>query len=315
MLGFVINQILSFFSLPTISFSTESRFGLCLFNTDQNCINLIATLPCLLSLFLSGFDYFNFDRYNEWFNDNSTFLLAETGIYQGADEIQEYVAFIQAKYFSSFTSEERLFLQIAEASWNTCQVNLFFTNTAILNSAVTGSSGCLEFLGATKIKYTPGFAALFGGFVVNQVTLFYPGPLLAQLFGTALNTNEVGAYVCGVMENSCNSTFVANNLTTSPDACPTKFSSLDPVGPDGYLDGNTKGCRILHAAFAESNDAHCAHISFIPELDPKGQIKCQTGDGLELSDLFTPQELDDIVAAGVQFGLDPETLYTSECQL
>jgi hypothetical protein len=63
------------------------------------------------------------------------------------------------------------------------------------------------------------------------------------------------------------------------------------TGNLSYFDGNSQGCRALHAAFASRNSAHCAHISFVPESDKNGNIKCQDSSGILISDLFEPQDL------------------------
>ena len=39
-----------------------------------------------------------------------------------------------------------------------------------------------------------------------------------------------------------------------------------------------KSCRRLHAVYAASNGNHCAHLSFKPMADPKGQFKCQESE-------------------------------------
>lgn len=47
-------------------------------------------------------------------------------------------------------------------------------------------------------------------------------------------------------------------------------------GPYDYLDGMSKGCRILHSGFvAKGNSDHCPHLSFVPIPDKNNQLKCQ----------------------------------------
>ena len=46
-------------------------------------------------------------------------------------------------------------------------------------------------------------------------------------------------------------------------------------GPLAMIDGKRKGCRVLHSVFAAVNDKHCAHISYEPEVDSEGLVKCQ----------------------------------------
>ena len=86
------------------------------------------------------------------------------------------------------------------------------------------------------------------------------------------------------------------------------------VGDGGYLDGNTKGCRILHSAFAETNDKHCPHLSFVPEEDYLGRVKCQSSGGVQPEDLFSDQELTFFQKYGEEHGLPRDTLF-AECEV
>ena len=39
---------------------------------------------------------------------------------------------------------------------------------------------------------------------------------------------------------------------------------------------------------------HCAHISFAPQTDSDGVIKCQESEGIKVTDVFSEQDLDAI---------------------
>ncbi len=143
-------------------------------------------------------------------------------------------------------------------------------------------------------------------FLVERINLFYS---IDKLFGEVLDTDGVRDYICNLMESNCQQTFDLNNLTSS--TCKTTYDSL-PIDVDGYLDGNTKGCRILHAAFASVNENHCPHLSFTPEKDYLGHVKCQESQGRVASDLFSPFELDKIDEQGYEAGFPP-SLY-EECE-
>ena len=54
---------------------------------------LVGRASCYRAFALAGFDIFDFDRYPEFFNDDSIFQLAQTGSYHGAAGIEEYVRF------------------------------------------------------------------------------------------------------------------------------------------------------------------------------------------------------------------------------
>ena len=60
---------------------------------------------------------------------------------------------------------------------------------------------------------------------------------------------------------------------------------------EGYFDGNSQGCRLLHSVFAQGNpEAHCAHLAINATMDPLGIFKCQNSSSTPPSDLFTDEE-------------------------
>ena len=74
------------------------------------------------------------------------------------------------------------------------------------------------------------------------------------------------------------------------------------------LDGKSQGCRALHhAVFASVNAQHCPHLSFAPQFDVNGKIKCQTVGNIQPQDLFTADELAKFVAIELAAGIDPTT--------
>ena len=61
------------------------------------------------------------------------------------------------------------------------------------------------------------------------------------------------------------------------------------------VDGDTRGCRLLHAFFAKHNPEHCPHISFEAEKDVNGLVKCHQSKQTTvhiLGSLFSEQQLD-----------------------
>jgi hypothetical protein len=67
--------------------------------------------------------------------------------------------------------------------------------------------------------------------------------------------------------------------------CLKEFNALptvDEIGALTYIDGDSKGCRILQ---------HCPHITFEAEEDTNGLVKCSESKGTVPTDLFTEQQL------------------------
>ena len=82
------------------------------------------------------------------------------------------------------------------------------------------------------------------------------------------------------------------NDDLSHQDCVDQLAELDiTTGDNLYFDGYSQGCRALHAVFAESNTHHCAHISFAPIQDADGKVKCQESSNIQVTELFTSDEL------------------------
>jgi hypothetical protein len=71
--------------------------------------------------------------------------------------------------------------------------------------------------------------------------------------------NNARQFVCDVMVDSC---------SNPVDNCVEKLAAL-PIaeGPNLHFDGNSQGCRFVHASFAKHNEKHCVHIAFEPTAD------------------------------------------------
>jgi hypothetical protein len=85
------------------------------------------------------------------------------------------------------------------------------------------------------------------------------------------------------------------------DGCKEAYDKLN-MTENGFLDSNTKGCRIIHSSFVPINTGHCPHLSFAPQEDKKGKFICQTSRRRKPSDLFSLKELDIINTTGKLLG-------------
>ena len=70
------------------------------------------------------------------------------------------------------------------------------------------------------------------------------------------------------------------------------------------------------AVFAAKNSNHCAHLSFKPMADPKGVVKCQESAQLQVSDLFSDDELANFETFVEEVGFEPDQMgwRLSPCQ-
>merc|ERR1711862_399390 len=84
---------------------------------------------------------------------------------------------------------------------------------------------------------------------------------------------------------------------------PLYHTGMDNGEEISFIDGNSKGCRALHAYFATTNKDHCPHVSFEAEVDVNGFVKCDKSKKVMPSDLFTPAQLGMFKAASLILGL------------
>jgi hypothetical protein len=164
-----------------------------------------------------------------------------------------------------------------------------------MDSNFTSSNSDYEY--ATMLKL---FLNYHDGFV-DLTHLYFTQDFLDLLFNDFLNSDNTRKFVCGVMEGPC-----ADYLAESPPNCIDDLSNLPTSTNQIYFDGISQGCRVLHASFAETNPKHCAHISFPPQADRDGKIKCQESEGIKVSDLFSDEDLDAFEHFCKKNGIDPE---------
>lgn len=274
---------------------------LCLTSRLVAASNLTA-LECVQSFLLLSppFDLRSFDLYESWFDDESEMTLAQAGTYRGVDNIKEYVMFAYptSPYISVALqppgSAENAIVGFDEAE-RVCVMSTMYHNRYAM-SPMAGSE-LFQYVWMTKLEWR------FDAQKIGQISIYYDPSFLEHFFATALQTPQVYNFVCQTMQTSCPAVWAANGLA-SVGECEAQFEAL-PISESNmhYIDGNTQGCRMLHAVFAVDNAHHCAHISFEPMQDPGGLYKCQTSAQIRVSDLFSDNELANFeaFAAGVGF--------------
>ena len=242
-------------------------------------LNLPFRLICGISFVAKDFDITNFDAYPTYFREDSTLIFAQTGEYRGVDGITEYVKFITK--FSPYVDDEVLIdssrrIDGYDFGSGQCLFDIVERRRFILNAATSAQdSAPFDAFYFVKIHYD-----LASGYV----TRFYPFftiPAVKHVAEGVLNSENTIQYVCGVLANQC-ATYVPDH---DPNACKDNFAALPATnGVDGYMDGNSRSCRVLHAAFAaESPQGHCAHVSLnTDDVDPDGANKCSSSAAIRL---------------------------------
>jgi len=203
--------------------------------------------------------------------------------------IAEYFTFTSySTYYdySAFSEEVCPSIFVNIPANNACVAIVACQNRAQMNKKTIGKEVCTEDLVGMKLFYSVG-----ENFNIRRLNVYITGDKFSTLFEDIMTGNGVRDNVCNVlMSDSCKETARLNNINTTGE-CESKYDALPATQKDGHIDQNSKGCRILHAAFAESNQEHCPHLSFIPQKDSKGRTKCEEGDGLLYSDLFLDTDL------------------------
>jgi hypothetical protein len=257
---------------------------------------------CLLSFIQLEFDLENFDKYDVYFKNSSVMTLAQTGEYQGPDNIKEYVKFVYAGFSPFFLTgpkgpqykSEEKYIDYNRRTGE-CIFIINFIGEYSMNPATTSTDGGVLSSAMVKLFYK------LSDDYVSRINVYYTIGFLDLLFANFLNSNNTRQYVCDVMKGSnCGS------IIETPIDCVNKLADLSAAnGALKYVDGYSQGCRALHSVFASTNPIHCPHISFTSMVDLNGYIKCQTSKKMSYNDLFTSEELAAHYTFMSKNGLDP----------
>jgi len=254
------------------------------------------------------FGIFNYDAYNTYFDETSTLTLAQAGVYTGPDAIEEYVKFADEN--SPYIQAKREYVQETtmtgfDPTTNICKFTTYIVNGFDFNPALTAGS------------------TITHGYIINThysaatnkvptVHLYFTAPFTEAAF-MQLQTRKVDEFVCEILLGPVCMEELGDQAEQglTKQKCLKRLSNL-PLAEGEYhsVDGNSQGCRYLHAVFAQTNPSHCAHVSLIPAKDPKGNSKCQTSAGLSPDEFFTQTEIDglyDLLGTQTALGLDQDT--------
>lgn len=240
------------------------------------------------------------------FAENATTHVAQTGLYEGPSDIQEYLDFVDEEVnpmFASGVQDNRyISLDVVGYAEGICtfrvvRIDHFQLAPPFLAPKQSGSK-------------TPGL--LVGTELVAQLDYksnkiigleaYLPPSYLEWSIASIAHSRDAAIYdfICeDVLAQSCNASTVD---------CRERLQRLPLTdGPYGGLDGNSQGCRALHAVFAQSNpDDHCAHVAFDPTMDAKGRIKCQESKEISPRSQISEEDWDFYAFQMETFGIDPD---------
>jgi hypothetical protein len=270
--------------------------------SSPSYLTMDSKTACMKSLIDSEFDISEVDNFDLWFDEETILELPTVGIYVGPQDIREYVMFTGSKYFQGKLPRYIYgpdVLPIRTDDRNKCVMLTTYGRKVYMNGNYT-RSGVIEVGGGTKIEYSSN------PFRVSRIDLYLSDQFQNHVFSTFFDDDRIRDDVCNFMEVGCNEVYQLNNLTQ--EECYTKWDAL-PMSEEGWVDGNSKGCRIVHAELAFTDKKHCPHLSFVPMEDQDGNIKCQNSAMRTASDIFTQWEIDKIREAAAEHGLPPDTIY------
>lgn len=257
---------------------------------------------CREALRRLNFNVLDYKRYPHFFRNDSFIHLAQAGIYKSPTDIEEYVLFadpqgspyLDGNYVQTKPRCKKNKL-LKPTEEGLCQLGVYSMTEYNLNP--TMANGTLRTLVSSLVFVDP---------VDNKVPawhVYFPRSFLENFF-TMLATPQVRSYICDTLEK-CPDAWKKSGLDTMPrGTCEDRLAVLPVAETDMlYIDGNSFGCRLLHAVFATKNSKHCPHISLEPMMDVKGKTKCSISAGTQLNALFGQEFLDGILDHADEMGM------------
>jgi hypothetical protein len=206
---------------------------------------------------------------------------------------------------------EGSFLALNEASDGYCDISLAAVyqaqyNTGFVRDEVVRAPYNKYVLGQ-RIRYTYEPDLRSATFLTHNI--YYPNAFAEERVEGQLNSTLVASHVCMTLENRCPVSWEFDNFT-SQEECVARMDALPILTTNERgavtADANSTGCRVYHSSLAVKRpEIHCAHLSFFPEEDPHGNVKCSSGDNRVAEDLFGPEDLALFTRAAASGGLDP----------
>jgi hypothetical protein len=264
---------------------------------------LFARLRCYLAVYFSGFAVEKFDQYSEFFRDDSVVQLAQAGIYEGANSINEYIKFAWADYSPYLTVEgpNNPKPKISFQGYKDGQCKFLVVNKKALNMdpATTRAALSFDYVFLGQLFYD------FRSRYVTRINFYFTNDFLRLFFDDLLNSDPTRRFVCEqVMAGPCEPQLNITNVT----ACEETLNLLPTAqGSFNHIDGNSQGCRALHGYLASIDPTiHCSHLSFTPLVDPNGKIKCQTSLFVPPTDLFSEADIQALRSYAEKYNIDPD---------
>ena len=231
-------------------------------------------LNCMIQTFLTPLDPPNFRA-------DSVTILPQAGVYIGQESILEYVSFATSGspyVIGSDPLVQPMVPYIYGVENGLCEsaqaLTIAYDNNP--ETTTTGQPLTLTMLFKMSIDVNEGY--------IKKLYVYYNDAFLNFYFNNELNGPNTINFICNVLNNQC-ADYVPEPARAD---CNERLAALPKLTqPNARFDGNTLGCRALHATFAATNTKHCGHIAIDPTADPDGEVKCQNSAFIPIDSLFT----------------------------
>ena len=264
-------------------------------------------IRCSLRLLLLDFDPYDESRSDQFFREDSVVHIPANGKYQGKEAVLEYI-----RNFGPLSPWFSRDMNIVHVQFDFLEYNrqtdvCLFRTMSVTNHETNGetTSGQIEFNMATMVKI---HLDLSDGYV-TQLDINNPDGFWGHTLPGIQDSDNTRKKICEIMTTTCEP-YLDSMPTYSECLTTLENMDYDEVDEQGFhrREGAVQSCRVTHGTLAARDpELHCPHISFAPQEDPTGAIKCQDGSGyrLNLTDFFTQEEFDLLDQFMIEQGIDP----------
>jgi len=260
---------------------------------------LFPELECYIKFFLVNFNPETFDQYDTYFRDDTIVELAQTGRYVGPEDVKEYIRFMYkdfSPYFVEGPTSPHTTISFTGYENGQCVfLSIFHAQFTFDQDYTTTDTPTVRYEYMFKIFFN------FGENYISRMHVYIADETLQTVFANYFDSDKTRQFICDTMAGPCAA------IVETPPNCLAALKTLPLAHDTSRVDGNSQGCRALHAVFAAVNDVHCPHISFVSMEDVNGKIKCQTVGTIEPEDLFTVEDIQAFQVVAEAVGIDPAT--------
>ena len=219
-------------------------------------------------------------------DENTRQIYPWTGEWIGINAILEYLSFYGSQFSSDVDFIGDSFLSFGASTKEECIGSITLPFRVRTKTPYSTTPACIDFVASNVFRFdvTPQWFAMPKVYL-RQWDILTDEGFVNELFG-ALDTDAMANYICNdVLINAC------EEPGLDLASCLAQYNALPAIDNAFWIDGNTRYCRMLHAAYAENNTDHCPHVNFLEQEDVNGLTKCFQTKSKAAGDFFSPKLL------------------------